>query len=83
MTPTAVPFDLNPVSPQNLADPVPFYRELQRQAPVYWAQPINTWLVSRHEDVVASFRDPRLSANRTAFFEHRCRASARPASRTS
>ncbi|WP_395836575.1 cytochrome P450 [Cystobacter fuscus] len=70
MTPTAVPFDLNPVSAQNLADPVPFYRELQRQAPVYWAQPINTWLVSRHEDVVAGFRDPRLSANRTAFFEH-------------
>ncbi|HEX8538442.1 MAG TPA: cytochrome P450 [Cystobacter sp.] len=70
MTPTPEQFDLNPVSPQNLADPVPFYRELQRRAPVYWAESINTWLVSRHEDVVASFRDPRLSANRTAFFEH-------------
>src|SRR5262249_37811301 len=31
---------------------------------------IQSWLVTRHDDVMACFRDPRLSANRAAFFEY-------------
>ncbi|WP_257449359.1 cytochrome P450 [Archangium lipolyticum] len=70
MSSAAAPSDLNPVSPENLSDPLPLYRELRERAPVYWSEPIHSWLVTRHEDVVAGFRDPRLSANRTVFFEH-------------
>lgn len=57
--------------PDTLRNPWPVYRELQRQDPVHWAEPLQAWLVTRHDDVTACFRDPRLSANRTQLFaEH-------------
>jgi len=64
-----VPFDLNPVSPHNLFDPAPLYRELLRTAPVYWSDAVHGWFVTRYEDVAACHRDPRLSANRAMLFE--------------
>jgi len=54
--------------------PVPFYRELQRQAPVSWAEPINTWLVSRHEDVVALHVNYGLRGAESEADEAFCRA---------
>ncbi len=60
--------DLNPVSPENLIDPVPLYRELQREEPIHWSEPLQAWLITRHDDVSACFRDPRLSSNRTELF---------------
>jgi cytochrome P450 PksS len=57
--------------PETLRNPWPVYRELQRHDPVHWAEPLQAWLVTRHDDVTACFRDPRLSANRTELFaEH-------------
>jgi cytochrome P450 PksS len=60
--------DLTPVSPENLIDPVPLYRELQREEPIHWSEPLQAWLITRHDDVSACFRDPRLSSNRTELF---------------
>jgi cytochrome P450 len=66
--------ELNIVSPTNLLNPVPLYRHLQESEPVYWSQEIQSWLVTRHEDVTALFRDPRMSANRMRIFvEHQLR----------
>lgn len=45
--------------PAFVADPYPHYRRLREQAPVY-RDPLGIWLLSRHADVTAAARDPRL-----------------------
>jgi cytochrome P450 len=65
----AQPRDLNPVSPENLLDPQPLYRALRETAPVHWSEEVHAWIITRHDDVSACFRDSRFSANRVKFFE--------------
>jgi len=42
-------------------DPYPLYELLRQQDPVHWAPAWNAWVLTRHSDVVAAMRDPRLS----------------------
>src|SRR5207253_380286 len=35
----------------------PLYSQLQAEAPVYWSEAWNAWLVTRYDDNVAIFRD--------------------------
>jgi cytochrome P450 PksS len=59
------------LTPEVLSNPWPLYREMREHDPVHWAESLQAWLITRHEDVTACFRDPRLSANRTQLFaEH-------------
>jgi cytochrome P450 len=67
------PPHLNIVSPENLLDPVLLYKELRENDPVHWSEPVKSWFLTRHEDVVNGFRDPRLSADRSQFLEHQVR----------
>src|SRR3954451_17691434 len=46
------------------ADPYPAYQELREQRPVLWDS--NSWLLTRHADVLATLTDPRFSAARTS-----------------
>jgi cytochrome P450 len=43
-------------------DPYPFYRWLRSTAPVYWDEPMQAWVISRYDDVVALAHDPRVSS---------------------
>src|SRR5262245_18095417 len=52
----APPFD--PTSPAFLADPYPFYRLLREHAPVVWCEPVQSWLISRYDDVASCLRNP-------------------------
>lgn len=63
--------DLNPFSPANILDPVPFHRELSAHHPAYFSDAVQGWLITRYADVEKCLRDPRLSANRTHFFTYR------------
>lgn len=47
-----------------LADPYPLFHRLRREDPVHWCEPLQGWLITRHDDVQAGFRDPRLSSDR-------------------
>lgn len=67
------PPHLNIVSPENLLDPVPLYKELRENDPVHWSEPVQSWVLTRHDDVVNGFRHPRLSADRSQFLEHQIR----------
>jgi cytochrome P450 PksS len=69
MSSAAQKLQLNPVSPENLLDPTPLYQVLRHNVPVYWSDAVNAWFITRHDDVMACFRDPRLSADRMVFFE--------------
>ncbi|PTL75787.1 cytochrome P450 [Vitiosangium sp. GDMCC 1.1324] len=73
MASAAHKLELNPVAPENLLDPVPLYRELRENDPVHWSEAVQCWFITRHEDVVNGFRDPRLSANRVKFYEAQLR----------
>jgi cytochrome P450 len=62
--------DRNLLSPANLTDPIPLYHELRENDPVHWSELLHAWFITRHDDVMACFRDPRLSAERWKFFEY-------------
>lgn len=45
------------------ADPYPYFARLRRHEPVAWNGRHRAWLVTRHADVRALLRDPRLSSD--------------------
>lgn len=52
--------DYDPLSPEVLADPYPFYAELRQYAPVYQLPAHGFWVVSRYADVLGVLRRPEL-----------------------
>jgi cytochrome P450 len=48
----------SPYDYQLHADPYPLYARLRDEAPLYRNDELDFWALSRHEDVVAVFRDP-------------------------
>lgn len=46
------------------ADPYPVYRRLREEAPVFWSPAWNAWVLTRHADVIALQRDPRVFSSR-------------------
>lgn len=40
----------------------PFYHELRAQDPVHWSDGLQSWVLTRYEDVAAGLRDKRLSS---------------------
>ena len=62
MTSTVADQDL--LSPELTEDPFAYYAELRAGDPVHWAPASKAWLLTRYDDVVAAFGDPRLSSDR-------------------
>ncbi len=60
--------DLDFNSPGFLDDPWPILRSLRDQEPVFWSRTHQAWIVTRHADILACFRDRRLSASRIVPF---------------
>jgi len=42
----------------HLDDPYPFWREVRREEPVFFAENINAWCVTRYDDIMQVQRDP-------------------------
>ncbi|MBW0118497.1 cytochrome P450 [Pseudonocardia abyssalis] len=60
------------------ADPYPYFAHLRRHEPVAWNGRHRAWLVTRHDDVRALLRDPRLSSDTmTPFVQRRLTAAQR------
>jgi cytochrome P450 PksS len=64
------PSNVNLLSPESLLNPFPIYQQLRQHDPVHWLEAAQAWIITRHHDVMNSLRDPRLSANRTRFYEY-------------
>jgi cytochrome P450 len=60
--------DIDFGSPEFLRDPWTPLRALQQDQPIFWSPSQRAWIVTRHEDVLTTFRDPRLSASRIVPF---------------
>jgi cytochrome P450 len=59
VTENATPvLDFDPFDKAHRANPYPYLRRLREQAPIY-RNPLGHWLISRHADVTAVFRDKR------------------------
>src|SRR4051812_13708440 len=56
--------------PSVLIDPYSALGWLREHAPVHWAPEVQAWVVTRHADVTAGFRDQRLSADRVKVLAH-------------
>lgn len=56
--------DQDLLSPELTEDPFAYYAELRASDPVHWAPASKAWLLTRYDDVVAAFGDPRLSSDR-------------------
>ncbi len=52
------------LDPDVVRDPYPILAELRKTSPVVWDPKIETWLVTRYEDVKAVLADPRFSRDR-------------------
>ena len=52
------------LAPEAIADPYAFAAELRQHDPVYWSDTHRAWLLTRYDDVVAAFNDPRMSSDR-------------------
>lgn len=51
------------VSPAFLDNPYPVFARLRDEAPIYWSNAWNCWLVTSYEDNMAVFRDPERFGN--------------------
>jgi cytochrome P450 len=54
---TGTPLDYNPYAYKMHEDPYPTYARLRSEAPVYRSDEFDFWALSRHEDVLAAFRN--------------------------
>jgi cytochrome P450 len=53
----------DPLDPDYLADPYPYYARFRKEAPVFYAPRIDFWVVSRYEDVQEIVKDPETFSN--------------------
>ena len=56
--------DQDLLSPELTDDPHPYFARLRAEDPVHWAEASKAWLLTRYDDVVAAYADPRLSSDR-------------------
>ena len=58
----ATEFDL--FRPEVVADPHPLLARMRREDPVHWSERHRAWILTRYDDVLAGFKEPRFSAER-------------------
>jgi hypothetical protein len=63
-TDTVVPAQYSPYDYQIHEDPYPTYARLREEAPLYRNDDLDFWALSRHDDVLAAFRNPAQLSNR-------------------
>jgi cytochrome P450 len=57
MNSSFISFDEALVSGQFLADPYPILLRLRQEDPVHWSEAIGGWVLTRYDDIVATFKD--------------------------
>src|SRR5438874_8453081 len=53
---TQAPLLYDPFAAEVIADPYPWYRRLQDEAPLYRQEALDFWVLSRYDDVLAGAR---------------------------
>lgn len=55
---TTVLFDL--LDPELFRNPYPVYAHLRASAPVYWSEQLQSWVLTRYDDIATLVHDPRM-----------------------
>src|SRR5437660_1639080 len=70
------------LSPENIANPYPLYRQMREIDPVYWDERVNSWVLTTYAHNVSALRDTRFSATgfmaETAWIPEELRATLEP-----
>jgi cytochrome P450 len=53
----------DPLDPDYLEDPYPYFARCRREAPEFYAPKIDFWVVSRYEDTLQIVKDPETFSN--------------------
>lgn len=67
--------------PEWLGDPYPFYRRLRESHPIYRDDVLQSWVITRHDDITALSTDERLTEDRVTPFQSRLTPDTRAAMR--
>src|SRR5258708_36083358 len=59
-----LPSDFNPLSPENVADPYPFYRAMRHSSPVYQVPDAGFFIVSRYADIHHVLSHPEIFSSK-------------------
>lgn len=62
--PALEPLEYSPYNYEIHEDPYPTYTRMRAEAPLYRNDELDFWALSRHEDVLAAFRNPQQLSNR-------------------
>ena len=46
-----------------LADPYPLYDRMRAEEPVHWSEPLQSWVLTRYQDIHAAFLDSKRLAS--------------------
>lgn len=64
MPPSGIGEEFDPFHGEQLENPYPFYARARREQPVFFSSLLQTWYVTRYNDIVAILNDPgRFSSN--------------------
>ncbi|MBS1878698.1 MAG: cytochrome P450 [Actinobacteria bacterium] len=58
--PSGCPIHFDPLAEDQLLDPYPLYDRMREEAPVFWSDPQQLFVVTRYDDVLAVLRDHRV-----------------------
>jgi cytochrome P450 len=53
----------DPLDPDYLEDPYPYFARFRQEAPVFYAPKIDFWVVSRYDDIMRIVKDPETFSN--------------------
>src|SRR5436190_6930697 len=62
MPSVACRFDDIILTPEFLADPYAVYHRMRDEAPVYWSDRFNAWMLTRYADVKSTLNDSRMNS---------------------
>src|SRR3546814_12495528 len=63
----ADPAQLDFANPQVMECPYPIYESLREKAPVYFAEKLGFWLITRYDDCLNAIRDPQVFSSKMGF----------------
>ncbi|TMF03042.1 MAG: cytochrome P450, partial [Chloroflexi bacterium] len=63
--PAVVTAEFNPFAPGMLADPYAMYRALREHNPIHRSEMMESWVLTRYDDIDAVLMDNRFSSDRT------------------
>ena len=63
--PAVVTAEFNPFAPGMLADPYAMYRALREHDPIHRSEMMESWVLTRYDDIDAVLMDNRFSSDRT------------------